>query len=284
MSSIKALRNRIKSVKSTQKITKAMRMVAVSKLNKAKISANFASIYRQKITALLSAIKNSSDIYSSSPMINALLSPQKNFNATILIVYGSDRGLCGPYNANILKKLREDINHYPRPKVICVGKKLNSIISKIITPSFVVSAYEDPKNVASQIQEFVAKELDNEPSCQIVSYFTKFVNTLTLVPSKFSLGPVDDSCIDNQDPTIRNIDFEGQNLIEKLSDKYFESNIIANLYESIASSQASCMAAMDNATRNAGSMIEQLTLKMNRTRQSVITNELIEVISGAEAV
>ncbi|NDB83169.1 MAG: ATP synthase F1 subunit gamma [Alphaproteobacteria bacterium] len=282
MSNLKTLRNRIKSVKSTQKITKAMRMVAVSKLNKAKISTKYSSSYREKITQLLYEVKKSGEIEEEGLIIKTLFKDkEENCKSAILIIYGSDRGLCGPYNTNILKKFKEELGKYNNPKVVCVGKKLSTLLAKIITPALTFNASTDPILLSNQIKEFILEEVEKEPSCMIVSFFTKFLNTITLVPTSLTLAPIETFETKSLDVSI---DFEGGNLKEALAHKYFEANIVANLYGSLASSHASSMTAMDNASKNAGEMIQKLTLQQNRTRQSIITNELIEVIAGAGAV
>ncbi|MDX1924413.1 MAG: ATP synthase F1 subunit gamma [Rickettsiaceae bacterium] len=281
MSNVKALRNRIKSVKSTQKITKAMRMVAASKLNKAKNSAKFASAYREKIQSLFGALKNTEEEVTGL-LSSAILSKRDSFKSSIIIIYGSDRGLCGPFNSNIFKKLKGEIDKYPQPKIITIGKKIDQIITKIAKSDFHLSASTDAMEISARLIEFIENNLKSEPSCQIVSYYTIFKNTLTLIPSCARIAPMENS--EQNLSSSSSVEFEGANLMEKLCKSFIESNIIANLYESKASSEASCMTAMDSATRNAGSMIQNLTLKMNRTRQAIITNELIEVIAGAEAI
>lgn len=297
MSNIKLIRNRIKSVKSTQKITKAMRMVSAAKLNKAKDASCFARNYRQKILSMLISARNSADTSDLDLLTKSILLNSDKSDRTILIINGSDRGLCGGYNSNIFRKIKREIANYPNVKIITIGKKIDEIVSKICTSSLNILANEEPAQISKKVIEFIESELLNDPSTQVISYYTQFKNTLTQIPSTFRLVPLpskqegenassnplaQESKVNNLD--FANVEFEGENLIKKLTQLYIESNIIANLFESKASEEASRTTAMDNATRNAGQMIQDLTQKMNRTRQTQITKELIEVISGAEAV
>jgi F-type H+-transporting ATPase subunit gamma len=282
MSNVKALRNRIKSVKSTQKITKAMRMVSAAKLHRAKDSAEFAGIYREKILSILNASKNSIDASELSLLTKSMMFESDDYKKTIIILYGSDRGLCGAYNSNILKKIRKEIKTFPNVKLLTIGKKIGELSEKLHHSEININISNNPSEVSKTVRDFILSELETEPSTQVLAYYTKFKNTLTQIPTALRLIPIEERNITEK--VNLSIEFEGENLIEKLSELYIESNIVANLYESKASEEASRMTAMDNATRNAGDMIQKLTLKMNRTRQAQITKELIEVISGAEAV
>lgn len=282
MSNVKALRNRIKSVKSTQKITKAMRMVSAAKLHRAKDAAEFAGIFREKILAILNSSKNSLDSSELSLFTRSMLFPSESYKNTIVILYGSDRGLCGGYNSNILKKIRRELNSYPNVKLLTIGKKIGELSEKIYKSEININISDNPSATSKIVRDFILKEIEKEPSTQVITYYTKFKNTLTQIPTSIKLIPIDSR--HSQETMNLNVEFEGDNLVEKLTELYIESNLVANLYESKASEEASRMTAMDNATKNAGEMIQKLTLKMNRTRQAQITKELIEVISGAEAV
>jgi F-type H+-transporting ATPase subunit gamma len=282
MSNVKALRNRIKSVKSTQKITKAMRMVSAAKLHRAKDAAEFAGIFREKILAILNSSKNSLDSSELSLFTRSMLFPSESYKNTIVILYGSDRGLCGGYNSNILKKIRRELNSYPNVKLLTIGKKIGELSEKIHKSEININISDNPRATSKIVRDFILKEIEKEPSTQVITYYTKFKNTLTQIPTSIKLIPIDSQA--SQETMNLSVEFEGDNLVEKLTELYIESNLVANLYESKASEEASRMTAMDNATKNAGEMIQKLTLKMNRTRQAQITKELIEVISGAEAV
>ena len=281
MSGLKLLRNRIKSVKSTQKITKAMRMVSAAKLHRAKDAASFASIYRQKIKEILSASKSSIDYSELSPLGKSILYSREEYDQTILIINGSDRGLCGAFNSALYRKFRLEYQKYKNIKTIVIGKKISELVAKHVDINLQISAAEDYSEISKKVREFIISEIEVNPSTRVVAYFTIFKNALTQIPCAANLIPVEDK---EDGSSSMNVEFEGDNLIEKLTNLYLESNLMANLYESKASEEASRMTAMDNASKNAGEMIERLTLKMNRTRQAQITKELIEVISGAEAV
>ncbi len=281
MSGLKLLRNRIKSVQSTQKITKAMRMVSASKLHKAKESEEVARNFRDRIISIILDAKESADHADLSLLDKAILyKSDAEYNNTIAVVYSSDRGLCGPYNSALYRKLRNELYDYPNLKVICVGKKIYELLNGKVNIVAHLSASSNPGDIVKEINNIVISELHLNPLTRVIAYYTRFKNTLTLIPDKIQTIPIEGS---NERRKL-DIEFEGDGLIQKLIELYLESNIIANLYESKASEEASRMTAMENATRNAGEMITALTLKMNRTRQAQITKELIEVISGAEAI
>ncbi|MDX1917404.1 MAG: ATP synthase F1 subunit gamma [Rickettsiaceae bacterium] len=281
MSNLKVLRSRIKSIKSTQKITKAMKMIAVSKLNKAKHKLKFAIDYRAKISELLMYVRNTIEIEKGT-LLSKILSENNNASEnTIIIIYGSDRGLCGGYNYNIVKKLKGEMVKYINPQIICIGKKIGSLVAKHVKPALVINASENPVELLDKVKDYIIPVISSENSCNILMLFTKFVNTIKLEPMSLNLIPLENSDVKYVDKPL---DFEGENLQAILAQKYIEANILATLYQSLASNYASSMTAMDNASKNAGNMIEQLTLEQNITRQSIITNELIEVIAGAGAV
>ncbi len=282
MSTIKALRTRIKSVKSTQKITKAMRMVAASKLHKAKNAANFAQQYRDRIFLLLSIAQKNIDYSELSLFYRSMLTKKEFYKRTIAIVYSSDRGLCGAFNGTMYKKLKKDLCQYENLKIITIGKKLDNALSKIYNVMAHLEASLDSAVISSKVIDLIVKEVESDHDVRVVVYFTKFKNALVQTPSLQTIIPVEEQILD--EAINVNLEFEGNNIVERICDLYLSSNFTANLFENRASEEASRMTAMDNATRNAGKMIDQLTLKMNRTRQSQITKELIEVISGAEAV
>ncbi|MDX2050580.1 MAG: ATP synthase F1 subunit gamma [Rickettsiaceae bacterium] len=282
MSGLKALRNRLRSVKSTQKITKAMRMVAASKLNKSKNFAALADSYKQKIISLLSSAQEVSSDELLKTIPSAIFSEKTEFSNTILIVFGSDRGLCGAYNSNIFKKVKEDLSKYRNPKIIAIGKKIATILSKITKIESTIPSAEGHDIISKKVLDIIENETTKEPATQVLVYFTKFKNALVQMPASNRLIPLDLSSIP-KDQNRLNTEFDGKNLLDTLSKIYIKSNIIASLLESKASQEAASMTAMDGATRNAGEMIKRLTLQLNRTRQAVITNELIEVIAGSKA-
>ncbi len=282
MSTIKALRTRIKSVKSTQKITKAMRMVSASKLHRAKDAASFSGHYRDRIFSLLNIAQKNTNYSELSSFYKSMLTKKESYKKTIAIVYSSDRGLCGGFNGMMYKKLKKELPLYENLRIITIGKKLDRALSKTYNVIAHLQLSEDPTKISSQVSDIIVKEVESNSDTQVIVYFTKFKNILTQTPSSQRIIPIEEQVLDSK--INSNLEFEGDGIIEKLCHLYLASNFTANLFENKASEEASRMTAMDNATRNAGKMIDQLTLKMNRTRQAQITKELIEVISGAEAV
>ena len=280
MSGVKVLRNRIKSVKSTQKITKAMRMVSAAKLHRAKESEGVARFFRDRIIEMLAAAKDSLDQSEISQVNKSILYKDDVCYNSVVIVYSSDRGLCGPFNSMVYRNLKKDLSEYKNLKIICIGKKIHELLVGKYNVIAYFSGITNTQKMSSEINRILIQEVQDNPHTEVIIYYTKFKNTLIQIPSKLTLIPVD---IENTTQT-NNLEFEGEGLLDKLIELYLEANIVANFYESKASEEASRMTAMDNATRNAGEMIDKLTLKMNRTRQAQITRELIEVISGAEAI
>lgn len=280
MSGLKLLRNRINSIKTTQKITKAMRMVAASKLNKAKLSAEYCNKFKKKIVSLLNSAKTNLDENDISRLTKAIFSSNKN-NKALFIVYCSDKGLCGGFNNQILKIFNKSHKEYIEKKVILVGSKLRRQINNICEIKNIYSMSSNVKELTRNIKNDISDEIEQNPNLDVISIYSHFVNPITQTPYSKSLFPIETS--DNEDTNL-NIEFEGKQIINKLTDLYIDSNIIANYYQSKASEEASRMNAMDSATNNAEDLKDKFTLKLNRTRQTIITNELIEVISGAEAI
>lgn len=282
MANLKLLRNRIQSVKTTQKITKAMRMVAASKLNKAKSNAEFSDKFRQKIISIINSAKNSIDETKISNLSKSLLYKSKQDKA-LIILFCSDRGLCGPYNSHILKLLFKNISEYKENKVVIVGSKLEPLVAKKLE---IIESYNgsmDIQEIVKGVKTRILKTINRDPNTDILTYYTHFKNSLSYEPKVKSLLPIEEEETKLTDEQL-NVEFEGEQLIDKLTELYIDSYLTANFYESKASEEASRMNAMDNATRNAGDLIDDLTLKLNRSRQAIITNQLIEVISGAEAI
>jgi len=294
MPNLDDLKKRIGSVKSTQKITKAMKMVAAAKLRRAQESAESSRPYADSMRDLIGAISSG---YSPTSTERNLLIGDENDNVHMLILFTSERGLCGGFNSVVTKSLREKIVNLQKEnktvKIICVGKKgydilkrqYSEIITEVIDMREVKSvSYQDAKNISDKvIKMFFDGEFDK---CSI--FYNKFQSVISQIPTEQQIVPIELEEDSSNEGTIDQsaFDFEpGESeILEELLPLNFTIQIFKALLESAASEQGARMSAMDNASRNASDMIDNLTLFYNRSRQAVITKELIEIISGAEAV
>ncbi|CEO16633.1 ATP synthase gamma chain [Rickettsia monacensis] len=288
MLNLKQLRTRIKSVKSTQKITKAMQLVSASKMAKIKSQIANSNFYIEAISKMMSAIL-SIDMYELS------IEEQKFFNtvpnkANLLIVMTSQRGLCGTFNYSIIKQVKNDIkeleNKGEQIKLIIIGKKGYEALKRHYV-NYIDSYFELPKihdeNLMLQVKQKIMSAVENLEVSNCVIYFNKFKNAMTQIMTKQQVLPVekyqDDSAVEND-----HYEYEGENLISNLINLYVNSQINYALLQSRASEEGARMTAMENATNNANDLISKLVLKLNRSRQAIITTELIEIIAGSEAV
>tara|TARA_Y100001936_G_scaffold197723_1_gene198601 strand:+ start:876 stop:1760 length:885 start_codon:yes stop_codon:yes gene_type:complete len=294
MPNLDDLKKRIGSVKSTQKITKAMKMVAAAKLRRAQESAESSRPYADSMRDLIGAISSG---YSPTSTERNLLTGDKNDNVHMLILFTSERGLCGGFNSVVTKSLREKIENLQKEnktvKIICVGKKgydilkrqYSEIITEVIDMREVKSvSYQDAKNISDKIiKMFFDGEFDK---CSI--FYNKFKSVISQIPTEQQIVPIeleeDSSNEGTSDQSAFDFEPGESEILEELLPLNFTIQIFKALLESAASEQGARMSAMDNASRNASDMIDNLTLFYNRSRQAVITKELIEIISGAEAV
>ena len=295
MPSLDDLKKRIASVKSTQKITKAMKMVAAAKLRKAQEAAEQSRPYADNMDKLMDSISMG---YIQTDSSRNLLTGSDEDKTILLVLFTSERGLCGGFNSQVSKALREKIielqNQNKTVKVLCVGKKGYDIIKRqygdliveMIDLSSVKSIqYEDAKNISDKIiKMYFDAEFDR---CLI--FYNKFKSVISQIPTEQQVIPAEKSQDEtNEDQSKDNSFFEFEpnekEILEELLPLNFAIQIFKALLESSASEQGARMSAMDNASRNASDMIDSLTLFYNRSRQAVITKELIEIISGAEAV
>jgi F-type H+-transporting ATPase subunit gamma len=294
MPSLKELKNRITSVKSTRKITSAMKMVAASKLRRAQELAESSRVYADSLAFILSSLAGKPSKNSDLPEI---LTGRENPKTTLLIINSSDRGLCGGFNSNLFRNAKTWIAEQQAKgktvKLLTVGKKASSFYRR--SEIDVIANFEDLTSNDRQIQAaeeiknkivelFESKEVD-----EVSILFNKFVSAIAQEPSYQSLIPMasDDEQTEKEVDTSNAVfEFEPDKneLLEYLLPRNFLTQIYRSILESSASEHAARMTSMDNATRNAGDMIDRLTLTYNRTRQAFITKELIEIISGAEAV
>lgn len=285
MSGLKLLRNRIRSIKSTQKITKAMHMVAVAKFYRIKEAAIYNRLFLGKITDILNLAKSKVVDLDLLPKIQSMLAGTNNPKLKIAIIISSDKGLCGNYNSSLNRYLSKALNNDDyNLKVITIGNKFHEYYSaeykdKILMHLPISGNLEE---ISEKIFEKINQIADNELDINVRVYYTKFINILTRTPDEYNLWPIESGI--NQSENSGAVEFEGEGIIEEIISFYQKTSLMSAIYNSRASEEASRMTTMDNASKNAGEMIHDLTLKMNRTRQAHITKELIEVISGAEAL
>ena len=293
MPNLKELKNRISSVKSTRKITSAMKMVAASKLRRAQELAESSRVYADSLSFILSSLagntKNSSDLPE-------ILTGRENSKISLLIINSSDRGLCGGFNSNLFRNAKNWISEQQEKgksvKIITVGKKASSFYKK--TDLNVIENFDDLNSndkqlqVSEEIKNKIMELFENNEIDEVSILFNKFVSVITQEPTYQSLIPLSNEEADEEVTDTSNAVFEFEpdknELLEYLVPRNFLTQIYRSVLESSASEHAARMTSMDNATRNAGDMIDGLTLTYNRTRQAFITKELIEIISGAEAV
>ncbi|MEO9780570.1 MAG: F0F1 ATP synthase subunit gamma [Sedimentitalea sp.] len=291
MPNLKDLKNRIASVKSTRKITKAMQMVAAAKLRRAQESAEQSRPYTERFNAVMGQLAASVGGSDSAPK---LLSGTGSDQVHLLIVMTAERGLCGGFNGNIAKLARAKAQELQRAgktvKILTVGKKGRDQLKRDLKDNFVGHvdmteikrvAYSDAQGIAKDVlARFDAGEFD-----VATIFFSGFVNVVTQVPTAQQIIPADfDVPEDGGASTIYDYEPDEEAILADLLPRGVATQIFAALLENGASEQGARMSAMDNATRNAGEMIDKLTIQYNRSRQAVITNELIEIISGAEAL
>jgi len=293
MASLKFLRNRITSVKSTQKITKAMKMVAAAKLRKAQQNAENARPYSEKLNSIILNLKNSINDIDSAPKL--LVGNQKE-ETHLCVVLSSDRGLCGGFNTNICRKAKiffeKVIEQNKKLKIIIVGSKANDqlrrkysqyIIDKISLKDEKVISFAKAQEITDKILNlFTRNEFD---TCTL--FFNKFKSVILQIPQAQQLIPVSiNEKLDQENKNNSQYEYEPEEneILENLLPKNIATQIYTAFLENQASEQGSRMTAMDNATRNAGELIGKLTINYNRTRQAVINKELIEIISGAESL
>lgn len=293
MSNLKELKNKIDSVKSTRKITQAMKMVAASKLRRAQESAESARPYSDKISKIMSSL--ALGMKDSDVSLDLLLGNKDN-NAHIIIAVTSDRGLCGGFNSSIIravktkaKQLMEENSEF---KIICIGKKGTDVLKGLFGDKIIISSTINDKNsfsLAEDISSELVGKLDGKEfgTCSVI--YNKFQSIISQIVSEQSLIPCSidmDESENTQDNDMISFEFEPdeKEILSELLPKNLAIQIYKAILESGAGEQGARMAAMDNATRNAGEMIDKLNLSYNRQRQAIITGELIEIISGAEAL
>ncbi|HVT54663.1 MAG TPA: F0F1 ATP synthase subunit gamma [Xanthobacteraceae bacterium] len=290
MASLKELRNRIASVKATQKITKAMQMVAAAKLRRAQTAAEAARPYAERMERVLGNIASS---ITPSPESPKLLVGSGKDDTHLLLVCTSERGLCGAFNSAIVRLAREHIVRLQAAgktvKIFCVGRKgydqlrrqyEKQIIETVDLRGVRQLGYEQASGIAEKIvARFEAGEFD-----VVTLFYSHFKSVIAQVPTAQQIIPPVFEKKESAPSIAYEYEPEEEDILTDLLPRNLATQIFRALLENAASEQGARMTAMDNATRNAGDMIKKQTITYNRTRQAMITKELIEIISGAEAL
>ncbi len=292
MPSLKDLRNRIASVKATQKITKAMQMVAAAKLRRAQLSAEAARPYAERMESVLANLAGGIGAGGQAP---ALLAGNGKDQVHLLVVCTAERGLCGAFNSSIVRLAREKLNALTAQgktiKILCVGKKGHDqlkrqyekqILEVIDLRSVKQLAFINADPIGKKIiAMFEAGEFD---VCTL--FFSRFRSVIQQIPTAQKLIPAEIPAAKSAGGGATVYDYEPDEgeILSSLLPRNISVQVFRALLENAASEQGARMSSMDNATRNAGEMIKKQTIKYNRTRQAQITKELIEIISGAEAL
>ncbi|WP_333714660.1 F0F1 ATP synthase subunit gamma [Yoonia sp.] len=291
MPSLKDLKNRIASVKSTRKITKAMQMVAAAKLRRAQDAAEAARPYAERFNAVMAGLAASVGNSETAPRL--LVGTGKD-DVHLLVVMTAERGLCGGFNSNIAKLARQHAQKLlaagKTVKILTVGKKGRASMKRDLGDHFVGHidmtdvkrvGYADAQGIAKDVlNRFDAGEFD-----VATIFYARFENVVVQHPTAQQIIPAEfEGTEDAGAATLYDYEPGEEEILADLLPKGVATAIFSALLENAASEQGARQSAMDNATRNAGEMIDKLTIQYNRSRQAVITNELIEIISGAEAL
>ena len=294
MPSLDDLKKRIKSVKSTQKITKAMKMVAAAKLRKAQENAEKGRPYSKKMqNIILNLTKSISDPENAPKLLVGTGKDQVH----LCVVLTADRGLCGGFNSNICKLAKNNfkklLSEGKEIKIITVGSKgLDQIKREYGKYVIKKLSFKDKKQISFNEAEIVGKEIielfNKNEFDKCIIFYNNFKNVITQIPQAQQIIPAEKIESNDKDKTEEKLSYEFEpdedEILEDLLPKNISTQVFKALLENAASEQGSRMTAMDNATRNAGDLVDKLTINYNRSRQASITKELIEIISGAESL
>ncbi|TDI61681.1 MAG: F0F1 ATP synthase subunit gamma [Alphaproteobacteria bacterium] len=296
MANLKDLKNRINSVASTQKITKAMKMVAASKLRRAQEAAEAARPYAERMENVLSGLADSVKGVAGAPKLLVGTGTDKTH---LVIVATSERGLCGGFNTSIVKAARLKIQELTKAgktvKILCIGRKGFTQLQRVYGEKIIeVVDLSEVKNLrfsdVSPIADKVLGMFDASEFDFVTLFYARFKSALTQIVTEQQLIPAafeekeGEAKGEGLKGSIYEYEPEEKEILSTLLPRNVAVQLFRALLENAASEQGARMTAMDSATRNAGDMIDRLTLQYNRTRQAAITNELIEIISGAEAL
>ena len=291
MASLDDLKKRIVSVKSTQKITKAMKMVAAAKLKRAQENAERGRPYSEKMNNIILNLSNGISDKENAPK---LLSGTGKDDIYLCVVMTSDRGLCGGFNTNIIKKAKAYFEEVKKTgkiiKIITVGTKGYDQLKRLYHDNIIEKiSFKDSKNInyfdAEKVGKIIINSFEKKEFDVCTIFYNKFKNVITQIPQAQQIIPLKASEVEGNS-LEDNYEFEPDEdeILSNLLPKNISTQIFKAMLENSASEQGSRMSAMDNATRNAGEMVDKLTIQYNRSRQAAITKELIEIISGAESL
>ncbi len=290
MASLDDLKKRIVSVKSTQKITKAMKMVAAAKLRRAQESAEKGRPYSEKMNNIILNLSNGISDTENSPK---LLSGTGNDKVHLCVVMTSDRGLCGGFNSNIIKKAKsyfsKILDEGKEIKIITVGSKGNDQLKRVFGEKIIENiSFKESKNAnyfdADKVGKIVIEKFESGEFDVCTIFYNQFKNVITQIPQAQQIIPLNNEKDENSSEESYEFEPDEDEILSNLLPKNISTQIFKAMLENSASEQGSRMSAMDNATRNAGEMVDKLTIEYNRSRQAAITKELIEIISGAESL
>ena len=292
MASLKELRNRIASVQATQKITRAMQMVAASKLRRAQEAAEAARPYADRMSAVLANLAAGVADQEGAPLLLAGTGSDKTH---LLIVATAERGLCGGFNASIARMAREQTEALKAQgktvKILCVGRKGYDILKRNYADELLAPvSYQGLKSVgfteAQSIATQVLEDFETGAFDVCTLFYSAYQSVISQVPTALQLIPAQIEDAETPELGCAAYDYEPEEteILDALLPRNIAIQILRAFLENAASEQGARMSAMDNATRNAGEMIDSLTITYNRSRQAQITKELIEIISGAEAL
>ena len=292
MPSLDDLKKRIKSVKSTQKITKAMKMVAAAKLRKAQENAEKGRPYSQKMQNIILNLTKSINDPQNAPKLLVGTGEDKKY---LCVVLTADRGVCGGFNSNICKlaktNFKKILSEGKELKIITVGSKgydqVRREYGKYVVNQF---SFKDKKNITFNEADEVGNEIlslfNQNEFDKCILFYNNFKNVITQIPQAQQIIPAETKNLEANRSEDFSYEFEPEEdeILEDLLPKNISTQVFKALLENAASEQGSRMTAMDNATRNAGDLVDKLTINYNRSRQASITKELIEIISGAESL
>ena len=292
MPSLDDLKKRIKSVKSTQKITKAMKMVAAAKLRKAQESAEKGRPYSEKMQNIILNLTKSINDTQNAPKLLVGTGEDKKY---LCVVLTADRGLCGGFNSNICKLAKSNfkkiLSEGKELKIITVGSKgLDQIKREYGNYVIKKLSFKEKKQISFNEADIIGQEIINlfnkNEFDKCILFYNNFKNVITQIPQAQQIIPAEKEQSDDNDEKLISYEFEPDEdeILSNLLPKNISTQIFKAMLENSASEQGSRMSAMDNATRNAGEMVDKLTIQYNRSRQAAITKELIEIISGAESL
>jgi F-type H+-transporting ATPase subunit gamma len=290
MASLKDLRNRIASVKATQKITKAMQMVAAAKLRRAQMAAEAGRPYAERMAKVLANLAGG---VTAGPDTPRILTGTGNDATHLLVVCTAERGLCGAFNSSIARLARDHANRLMSEgktvKILCVGKKGYDILRRNYSKQIIeLVDLRSVRNVgyanAEEIARKVVSLFDKGEFDVATLFYSRFKSVIAQIPTAQQIIPAQISSEGGTSDSVYEYEPSQNEILESLLPRNLAIQIFTALLENAASEQGARMSAMDSATRNAGEMIKKQTLIYNRTRQAQITKELIEIISGAEAL